>query len=62
MDRHLPNGWSFGLPNAVYRTSDGKAYDVEGVSPDVAVPVFADDDVAAGRDPAMAAALKVLKK
>jgi C-terminal processing protease CtpA/Prc len=62
LDRHLPNGWSFSLPNAVYRTSEGKAYDVEGIPPDVTVPVFADDDIAAGRDPAMAAAMKLLKK
>lgn len=31
LDRHLPNGWSFGLPNAVYRTTEGRAFDVSGV-------------------------------
>lgn len=60
LDRHLPNGWSFGLPNAVYRTSEGRAFDVSGIPPDLVVPVFADDDVAAKRDPAMAAAMQVL--
>lgn len=60
LDRHLPNGWVFGLPNAVYRTSDGRAFDVSGIPPDLVVPVFADDDVTAGRDPAMAAALHLL--
>jgi hypothetical protein len=60
LDRHLPNGWSFGLPNAVYRTSDGRAFDVSGIPPDLPVLVFANDDVTAGRDPAMAQAMQLL--
>jgi C-terminal processing protease CtpA/Prc len=60
LDRHLPNGWTFSLPNAVYRTTDGYAFDVEGIPPDMTARVFADDDVAARRDPAMALALRVL--
>jgi C-terminal processing protease CtpA/Prc len=60
LDRHLPNGWSFGLPNAVYRTSEGRAFDVKGVPPDIAVPVFADDDITARRDPGMSAAIDLL--
>ena len=24
LERHLPNGWTFELPNAVYRSSNGK--------------------------------------
>jgi hypothetical protein len=60
LERHLPNGWSFELPNAIYRTSDNKAFDVSGIPPDVAVPVFADEDLANGRDPAMAAAMRLL--
>ncbi len=60
LERHLPNGWTFELPNAVYRTSDNEAFDVSGIPPDVAVPVFADDDLAAARDPAMAAAMRLL--
>ncbi len=62
LDRHLPNGWTFGLPNAVYRTPDGKAFDVTGIPPDVVVPVFADADVAAGEDPAMAKAFELLSR
>jgi hypothetical protein len=62
LGRHLPNGWTFGLPNAVYRSSDGNAFDVTGLSPDIPVPVFADEDVAAGRDPGMAAAMQALGK
>jgi hypothetical protein len=60
LGRHLPNGWTFELPNAVYRTSNGNAFDVAGVPPDLPVPVFAKDDVTAGRDPAMAAAIQLL--
>ena len=60
LGRHLPNGWTFDLPNAVYRTAEGTAFDVQGIPPDIRAPVYADDDVAAGRDPAMAQALRVL--
>jgi hypothetical protein len=62
LDRRLPNGWTFSLPNAAYRTADGVAFDVQGIPPDIAVPVFADEDVAAGRDPAIEAALAQLGK
>jgi C-terminal processing protease CtpA/Prc len=61
LDRHLPNGWLFGLPNAVYLMRDGRAYDAVGVPPDIEVPVFADEDVVVGRDPVMAKALEVLR-
>jgi len=60
LDRHLPNGWTFGLPNAIYRTPEGIAFDGQGIPPDIAVPVFADSDVAAGKDPGMAKAMQVL--
>ena len=61
LDRHLPNGWIFGLPNAVYRSKDGEAFDVGGIPPDLQVPVYADDDVKRGKDPAMEAALRRIK-
>ncbi|MGO8791952.1 MAG: S41 family peptidase [Terriglobia bacterium] len=61
LDRRLPNGWSFGLPNEVYRTQEGTAFDGLGIPPDIAVPVFAADDVAGGKDPAMARALELLR-
>ncbi|MCC7157052.1 MAG: hypothetical protein IT161_20905 [Bryobacterales bacterium] len=40
LDRHLPNGWAFGLPNAVYRIPDGRAFDVTGIPPDIPVSYF----------------------
>jgi hypothetical protein len=34
----------------VYRTADGKIFDLVGIPPDIEVPVFADADVTAGKD------------
>lgn len=62
LERHLPNGWTFVLPNTVYRTPQGETFDVDGIPPDIAVPVFTKEDVAAGRDAAMARALSLLDK
>jgi hypothetical protein len=61
LDRRLPNEWRFGLPNEVYRTQEGIAFDGLGIPPDIAVPVFAADDIAGGKDPAMAKALELLR-
>lgn len=60
--RRLPNGWRFGLPNEVYRTAQGTAFDGPGISPDIRVPVFADADVSGGKDPAMAKAIEILRQ
>src|SRR5215470_12818292 len=62
LGRQLPNGWQFGLPNEIYRTADGTIFDLAGIPPDIEVPVFADADVAAGKDPAMARALEILSQ
>jgi hypothetical protein len=58
--RKLPNGWSFGLPNEIYLTKDGKAFDGPGVPPDIAVPIFPSEDLASGRDSALNKALELL--
>jgi hypothetical protein len=58
--RRLPNGWTFGLPNEIYLTKDGKAFDGSGVPPDISVPIFAAEDLADGRDSALAKALELL--
>jgi hypothetical protein len=62
LGRTLPNGWRFGLPNEVFRAPDGKTFDGMGIPPDVAVAVYADADVAAGRDPGIERALAILAK
>jgi len=51
--RTMPNGWQFGLPNEVFRSPEGKIFDGPGIPPDIVVPVFADQDLAAGRDPGL---------
>ena len=58
--RRLPNGWSFGLPNEVFRTPDGGTFDGPGIPPNISVPVFAPADVAARKDPGIERALQLL--
>jgi Peptidase family S41/Tricorn protease C1 domain len=58
--RHLPNGWRFGLPNEIYVTRGGKAFDGIGVPPDIGISVFAAEDLANGRDAALEKALELL--
>lgn len=58
--RRLPNGWTFGLPNEVFRTPEGTTFDGPGIPPDIMVPVFADEDVNAGKDPGIERALSEL--
>lgn len=60
LGRRLPNGWTFGLPNEIYLTEDGKAFDGPGVPPDVEVPIFPAEDLANGRDSALDKALEFL--
>ncbi|SDE03799.1 S41 family peptidase [Kordiimonas lacus] len=60
LPRILPNGWLFALPNERYLDSAGKSYDRLGIPPHIRVPVFSEEDLAAGRDSALDAALKVL--
>ena len=62
LGRSLPNGWNFGLPNEVFRTPEGTIFDGTGIPPDVEVPVFANSDVAARRDPAMSMAIEILRQ
>ncbi|HKE31162.1 MAG TPA: S41 family peptidase [Candidatus Angelobacter sp.] len=60
LGRKLPNGWRFGLPNEIYVTKDGKAFDGAGVPPDIEVPIFPAEDLTNGRDSALDKALEVL--
>ena len=61
LDRALPKpGWTVSLPNEEYLDLSGRTYDGTGIGPDLPVPVFAPGDLAAGRDPALAAARRVL--
>ena len=60
LGRKLPNGWTFGLPNEIYLTKDGRAFDGSGVPPDIEVPIFPEQDLASGRDSALEKALELL--
>ncbi|GAA2827164.1 S41 family peptidase [Kitasatospora paracochleata] len=56
LERTLPNGWTFGLPNERYVTSDGRSFDGAGITPDIAVPVYTEEEFASGHDSALRAA------
>ena len=60
LTRQLPNGWSFGLPNEIYQTEDGKAFDGSGVPPSLSVPVFPREDLQNKNDTALEKAIQVL--
>ncbi|MSR46940.1 MAG: hypothetical protein EXS13_07740 [Planctomycetes bacterium] len=60
LGRQLPNGWRFGLPNEVFLTAAGEHFEARGVPPDHAVPVFAPEDVAAGRDACLDKVFKLI--
>jgi len=60
LGRKLPNGWTFGLPNEIYLTKDGKAFDGPGVPPDIETLIFTPGDLAASRDSALDKALELL--
>ncbi|WP_030024186.1 S41 family peptidase [Streptomyces monomycini] len=60
LDRTLPNGWTFALPNEEFLTADGRTFDGTGIPPAVRIPVFAAADLAARRDPALSRARALL--
>ncbi len=60
LSRKLPNGWYFGLPNEIYLTKAGRAFDGNGVLPDIKAAVFPALDLAQGRDTAVDMALSKL--
>jgi hypothetical protein len=60
--RKLPNGWTFGLPNQIYRTAEGKSFDGVGIPPDVSVPVFTEEELTEGRDSGMEKAIEMIRK
>lgn len=62
LNRSLPNGWRFHLPNEIYFTAEGKAFDAIGVPPDVRVPFFDQKDLQSGRDPPLEKAIDWLTK
>jgi Peptidase family S41/Tricorn protease C1 domain len=62
LGRKLPNGFRFGLPNEVFVTKDGLAFDGPGIPPHVAVPVFPKEDLRQGRDGALEKAIEIVRQ
>jgi peptidase S41-like protein/tricorn protease-like protein len=62
LERALPNGWWFGLPDEEYLTPRGTTYDVTGVAPDIPVTTLTPQQVAEGTDPAFETALSNLER
>jgi hypothetical protein len=60
LNRRLPNGWRFHLPNEVYLTAERTAFDATGVPPDVRVSFFSVEDLSDGRDAAIEEGQKLL--
>ncbi|MEX0678768.1 MAG: S41 family peptidase [Pirellulales bacterium] len=60
--RQLPNGFRFALPNEIFLTEDGKAFDGSGIPPHVQVPVFSKEDLTKGCDVALDEAIEILRK
>jgi C-terminal processing protease CtpA/Prc len=60
LHRSLPNGWYFELPNEVYYTADGTAFDAIGVPPDIQVSFFTPEDLKVSRDAALEEAMRRL--
>jgi hypothetical protein len=60
LDRTLPNGWTFGISNEIYRTKEGKTFEGFGVPPNIVVQIFPTEDLINGRDSALDKALELL--
>ncbi|MFB7636073.1 S41 family peptidase [Streptomyces sp. NPDC056149] len=62
LDRKLPNGWGFGLPNEEFLTADGRTFDGPGIPPAVPTPVFTAAELSARRDTALTRARELLAR
>ena len=60
LERRLPNGWRFELSNEVFHAMDGRVFEAVGVPPDIAIPLFTQEDATNRRDPAIERALTIL--
>jgi C-terminal processing protease CtpA/Prc len=61
LQRKLPNGWDFILPNEEFRTSGWKSYDGPGIPPDIRTPVFTPAEFTNHQDTAFTAAVGLLR-
>ncbi len=56
----LPNGWSLGLSNEVYRMPDGRCFEAQGLPLDLELDVLHAAHLEQGIDPALEAAVELL--
>ncbi|WP_082859925.1 S41 family peptidase [Alloactinosynnema sp. L-07] len=62
MERSLPNGWKFILPNERFVTRWGQSFDGAGIPPHIRIPVFTEQDFATGKDSALDRAIALLHR
>jgi C-terminal processing protease CtpA/Prc len=62
MDRHLPKGWLFELPNEEYLTAAHTTFDGTGIPPDKTTPVFTPSELSHNRDSAVDTVIALLSK
>jgi C-terminal processing protease CtpA/Prc len=60
LQRRLPNGWEYILPNEEFRTLAWKSFDGAGIPPDIRKPVFTPAELTNHRDSAFTEAVKLL--
>lgn len=60
LNRVLPDGIQFGLPNEEFVTRDGQTFDNRGIPPDIYIPAFTNYQLAHNLDPALAKARELL--
>lgn len=62
LNRALPDGIVFGLPNEEFVTRDGRTFDNRGIPPNIYVRVFTNYQLAHDLDPALARARELLTR
>ncbi|GAB2575856.1 S41 family peptidase [Kribbella endophytica] len=61
LQRTLPNGWEFIVPNEEFRTINWKSYDGPGIPPDIRRPVFTRAELTGHKDSAFTTAVNLLR-
>jgi hypothetical protein len=62
LERHLPNGWLFGLPDEEFLTRTGRTFDGTGIPPQIRTPVFTAAEFRHNRDSAFDTAMMLLSR
>ncbi|SDH46979.1 Peptidase family S41 [Actinokineospora alba] len=61
MERTLPNGWNFILPNERFLTRSGQTFDGTGIPAHITTPVFTEEEFTNNRDSAFDRAVALLR-